>query len=94
MTTSFSCPPGRAGDRVQGRRPLKDGDGLVLSTLVIHYVYDRIVQRAKEDVHRAAHGDQELLEAMAAGEPPSTPSCRSLWASAAHGSSPEPKAGT
>ncbi|MGW1158840.1 AAA family ATPase [Streptomyces sp. NPDC002519] len=30
--------------------------------------HDRIVQRAKEDAHRAAHGDQDLLEAIAAGE--------------------------
>ncbi|WP_055531166.1 AAA family ATPase [Streptomyces graminilatus] len=30
--------------------------------------HDRIVQRAKADAHRAAHGDQDLLEAIAAGE--------------------------
>lgn len=30
--------------------------------------HGRIVQRAKEDAHRAAHGDQDLLEAIAAGE--------------------------
>ncbi|MEU9700249.1 AAA family ATPase [Streptomyces sp. NPDC047981] len=30
--------------------------------------HDRIVQRAKADTHRAAHGDQDLLEALAAGE--------------------------
>ncbi|MFF8917433.1 AAA family ATPase [Streptomyces sp. NPDC015032] len=29
---------------------------------------DRIAQRAKENVHRAAHGDQELLEAIATGK--------------------------
>lgn len=30
--------------------------------------HDRIVQRAKEDAHRAAHGDQDLLEAIATGQ--------------------------
>ncbi|MEU8482319.1 AAA family ATPase [Streptomyces sp. NPDC048641] len=30
--------------------------------------HDRIVQRAKEDTHRAAHGDQDLLQAISAGE--------------------------
>ncbi|MFF1717211.1 AAA family ATPase [Streptomyces sp. NPDC058268] len=30
--------------------------------------HDRIVERAKEDAHRAAHGDQDLLKAIAAGE--------------------------
>ena len=29
--------------------------------------HDRIIQRAKEDAHRAAHGDQELLDSIAAG---------------------------
>ncbi|GGZ92867.1 AAA family ATPase [Streptomyces bluensis] len=28
----------------------------------------RIVQRVKEDAHRAAHGDQDLLQAISAGE--------------------------
>ncbi|WP_331772478.1 AAA family ATPase (plasmid) [Embleya sp. NBC_00888] len=30
--------------------------------------HDRIGRRAKEDAHRAAHGDQALLDAIAAGE--------------------------
>ncbi len=30
--------------------------------------HDRIVQRAKEDAHRAAHGDQDLLQAISDGE--------------------------
>lgn len=30
--------------------------------------HDRIVQRAKEDAHRAAHGDQGLLQAISDGE--------------------------
>ncbi|MCX5107862.1 AAA family ATPase [Streptomyces sp. NBC_00378] len=30
--------------------------------------HDRIVQRAKQDAHRAAHGDQDLLRAISAGE--------------------------
>ncbi len=30
--------------------------------------HDRIVQRAEENAHRAAHGDHDLLEAIAAGE--------------------------
>lgn len=30
--------------------------------------HDRIVQRVKEDAHRAAHGDQDLLRAISAGE--------------------------
>ncbi|BBC94690.1 hypothetical protein SRO_3514 [Streptomyces rochei] len=29
--------------------------------------HDRIIQRAEEDAHRAAHGDQELLDSIAAG---------------------------
>jgi predicted kinase len=29
--------------------------------------HDRIIQRAKEDAHRAAHGDQDLLDSIAAG---------------------------
>ncbi|WP_309228183.1 AAA family ATPase [Streptomyces lunaelactis] len=30
--------------------------------------HDRIVQRAQESAHRAAHGDHDLLEAIAAGD--------------------------
>ncbi|MFF5858269.1 AAA family ATPase [Streptomyces sp. NPDC012751] len=30
--------------------------------------HDRIVRRAEEDAHRAAHGDRDLLRAIAAGE--------------------------
>jgi predicted kinase len=30
--------------------------------------HDRIVQRAEENAHRAAHGDRDLLDAIAAGE--------------------------
>ncbi|MDQ0773034.1 putative kinase [Streptomyces aurantiacus] len=30
--------------------------------------HDRIVQRTKEDAHRAAHGDQDLLQAISDGE--------------------------
>ena len=30
--------------------------------------HDRIVERAEENAHRAAHGDHDLLEAIAAGE--------------------------
>ncbi|MFI6688038.1 AAA family ATPase [Streptomyces sp. NPDC050485] len=30
--------------------------------------HDRIVQRAKDNTHRAAHGDQDLLDAITAGE--------------------------
>lgn len=30
--------------------------------------HERIVRRAEEDAHRAAHGDQDLLAAIAAGE--------------------------
>ncbi|MFT2020403.1 AAA family ATPase [Streptomyces sp. 796.1] len=29
--------------------------------------HDRIIQRAKKDAHRAAHGDQDLLDSIAAG---------------------------
>jgi hypothetical protein len=30
--------------------------------------HDRVVQRVTENAHRAAHGDHDLLEAIAAGE--------------------------
>ncbi|MFD7281916.1 AAA family ATPase [Streptomyces sp. NPDC059862] len=41
---------------------------VIRCTTEVGVAHDRIVQRAKEDVHRAAHGDQDLLEAIAAGE--------------------------
>lgn len=37
-------------------------------TTAADIAHDRIVQRTKEDRHRAAHGDQDLLDAIAAGE--------------------------
>ncbi|MFI0220147.1 AAA family ATPase [Streptomyces lydicus] len=42
--------------------------------------HDRIAQRAQESIHRAAHADRDLLDAIEAGSPWS-PSCRSPWTS-------------
>ncbi|MGW0706713.1 AAA family ATPase [Streptomyces sp. NPDC002643] len=41
---------------------------VVRCTTQADVAHGRIVQRAKQDAHRAAHGDQDLLEAIAAGE--------------------------
>lgn len=47
-----------------GLAPLR----VIRCTTQADVAHGRIVQRAKEDAHRAAHGDQDLLEAIAAGE--------------------------
>ncbi|MGW2183742.1 AAA family ATPase [Streptomyces sp. NPDC001732] len=41
---------------------------VIRCTTASEVAHDRIAQRAEEDAHRAAHGDQDLLEAIAAGE--------------------------
>ncbi|MFF3785751.1 AAA family ATPase [Streptomyces sp. NPDC001933] len=41
---------------------------VIRCTVHADIAHDRIVQRAKEDAHRAAHGDQDLLRAISAGE--------------------------
>ncbi|MCY0940169.1 AAA family ATPase [Streptomyces antarcticus] len=41
---------------------------VIRCTTAADVAHDRIVQRAKDNAHRAAHGDQDLLEAIAAGE--------------------------
>ncbi|MFB7214354.1 AAA family ATPase [Streptomyces sp. NPDC056255] len=41
---------------------------VIRCTVHADIAHDRIVQRAKKDAHRAAHGDQDLLRAISAGE--------------------------
>ncbi|MFF7189930.1 AAA family ATPase [Streptomyces sp. NPDC008222] len=41
---------------------------VIRCTTAADVAHDRIVRRTEEDAHRAAHGDQDLLEAIAAGE--------------------------
>lgn len=41
---------------------------VIRCTTTAGIAHARIVQRAGEDAHRAAHGDQDLLKAIAAGE--------------------------
>lgn len=41
---------------------------VIQCTTAAAVAHDRITQRAKKDAHRAAHGDQELLDAIATGE--------------------------
>lgn len=41
---------------------------VIRCTTAADVAHGRIVHRAKEDAHRAAHGDQDLLDAIAAGE--------------------------
>lgn len=41
---------------------------VVRCVTAVDVAHDRIVRRAQEDAHRAAHGDRDLLAAIAAGE--------------------------
>ncbi|MDT0464443.1 AAA family ATPase [Streptomyces gibsoniae] len=41
---------------------------VIRCTTAADVAHDRIVRRTREDAHRAAHGDHDLLDAIAAGE--------------------------